>query len=362
MARHRHAHPYDPLAALTPKQQQKRAYALLGPLIAQINAQFDRQASAGGKSISDYTDLLAQRLGPMADQTHGLYAAAEAQQRADDKALADRLGALGGTVGAQAGGATGVPTGSVPDLASIGQRAANTGFASGSSKLAQLLAQGTATESYGRELPGIARMGGAQAIKDLTAQLESGRQSSLESARGKIPSILQQIQADELQKAIASQSGLISSAKLQQGAAQFGAKQGIAQATLAERARHDKATENAKMVANDISRYRATHPHSTKTGGFTPNQTQKMRSNAIEAVKALKHGQQNPHYDPTSTGYHNGVPDKQQYTMKPGKFDAPSAYKYLRNHGVPPPIADWAVGRVYGAWKTALRGQGQRPR
>lgn len=354
---------YDPLAPIPPKRLRKmaRAYtrAQFGPLLAQINAYYARQAQAGQSSIAQGTQALAAALGGAASQTHGIYAQAQNQQRADDAALAQYLQAAGQSVAASPAGA---PAGSYGNLAQFGAGAAAASAGSGSAALSRLVAEGAARENYASNLPNIGRLGGLQRARDLQLQLESGRQKEVAGLQAKIPGVVSQIEQDlanrEFQKAAAELSFTGGIQKAQISAATSAAN---TKARVAATERGQNLTHADRVVSNDISRWRATHPsragHSKAAPGLTPGQEQKTRSNAIEAAKALKHGQPNPNYDPNSTNYHNGIPDNQRWKQK-GGMKPLAVYQYLRRHGVNPVIADWAVGQVYGKWKS--KGQGKR--
>src|SRR6266487_2079997 len=172
---------YNPFAPLSPRAQSRQANqfvsAQIGPLIKALNAQFARQNQAGQSAISTGTNQLAQSLAPMARQTHQIYQTAQNQERGDITALANRLNSVGGQVAGQVGQqqqAAGIGSGGI-DLNKIGAGASNAGFSMGSSGLAQLISQGAAQENYSAQLPGIARLGGAQKSSNFRQQLESER-------------------------------------------------------------------------------------------------------------------------------------------------------------------------------------------
>jgi hypothetical protein len=180
-----------------------------------------------------------------------------------------------------------------------------------------------------------------------------------------------------LQRAIATQSGLLGAAKLQETTAYH-------QASIAQRTAAANKSYNAKMASikasaaksggtyNDNLSRAAGHAVDGKgqpiinpaTGNpykYVPKPTKekapsalsatavsKMKSNAIEATKAFKQGQPNPNYDPNSDNYHNGLPDKQQFKIPPNSHKPAWVMRYLRRHGVRDDIARWAVGQIYG--------------
>jgi hypothetical protein len=260
--------PYNPLAPTRPKALRRQAradvMAQFAPLLAEINRQFGARSSAGQASILSNTNALAAQLAPLAGQTHDIYAQAQGSQSALDTALANRLTGAGASVGGEIGaklaaaGLGGVPN----EAASVGAGAAGAGFASGSADLARLIAQGAGAESYAAQLPGFARMRGAQAGHELGAQLESERAQAAGDLRSKIPgtlaSVLQDLRNLEFQKAatnlgfqgdIYSQNAQTQRTQIQQSnanARNIRSTQAANQRSgmnVAERARHNKISE-----------------------------------------------------------------------------------------------------------------------
>lgn len=219
-------HPYNPLAPLSQKQlnqmAQRYAQAQYGPVLSQINKDYAQRAQAGASAIAGSTNQLAQALAPIAGQTHAIYGQAQQAQAGLDTGLANRLTAAGIAAQSDVGGQL-AAAGQAPSPVNLGQIGAGAGAASyglGSAALSRLVAEGAARENYGAQLPGIARLAGAQRGQDLALQLESGRQKDVGDLRSKIPGTVAQIQQDlqnrEFQKAAANLSYSGNTAALQQ--------------------------------------------------------------------------------------------------------------------------------------------------
>lgn len=331
---------YDPFAILTPKQLRRQLLAQLAPFL-----------SSGSRAIGGYTDALTRALEPAARQTRATYSRAEQEQAAVDDALAKHLSgagaALQGDLAAQLG-AAGQSTDPASAVGQVGRGAAGAGYGRGSASLSQLISEGAAAENYSGHLPDIARLGGAQ---------EQGqyRQSIL----SQLPQLLKDAQAQEFQKAIAIQSGLVSQAKLAQTASvdkarlrqgQQRIEQG--QQSLDLRAQQQQTDNLLKEAGLNLRQdqyklairreNRLAKGKARKSGGFTPGQISKLRATAIETVKDWKHG------IPATTSA-SGTVTKPAIPGKP--HDAHGAFRYLVLHGIPPTMADWAVGNVFGQWK-----------
>lgn len=239
-------HGYNPLAALTPRQQfalaRRYSRAQLMPLLAQLDREFTgKQAGAAG-----YAEQLAGRLAPLAGQTHSIYAGAENEQRSVDEALANRLAAGGQGLDSELAkqlALAGQPV--THDAARIGAGAAAANQGLGSAAVGSLIGRGAAAENYAATLPGIARLGGLQASR----QIEGERSLAADRLRSQIPGTLQRILADirgqEFQKAAAnlSYSGTLAGIQGQNQRSNM---------SLEERIRHDLSQETAQQRADRI--------------------------------------------------------------------------------------------------------------
>jgi hypothetical protein len=350
---------YNPMAPLNQKQQRqlarRYAQAQFGPVLAQINAEYARRAQSGANAISSSTQQLAAQLAPQAAQTHANYAGAQDAQAALDQAIAAKLSGAGAAASADVGkqlGAAGIPQ-SV-DLAKLGAGAGAASFGIGSAAQSRLIAQGAAAENYAGTLPALARLGGTQRGQDLALQLEHGRQTDVGNLRAKIPGAVSQIEQSlgnqEIQKSIAVQSGLISGAKLQQSQSQFQQReQRYAQQNQVSnlyKAAGLKISQEQLGIAQQREK-RLQQGKKGTAGGYTPSQISKFRATAIDTVKDWKHGV-------PGTTYADGSPKNAAIPGRPK--DARGAFRYLVNHGIPPSMADWAVGQVYGKWKVPGEG------
>jgi hypothetical protein len=365
---------YNPLAPTPPKAQRRQARryvnSMILPLLGQLNAEFTRRSQAGQAAIGAGTANLAAALAPAAGQTQANYARARAEQQTEEAAFGNRLTAAGATLQGSLGsqlGAAGIPAAAAGNLAGIGAGAGSASAAFGSANIARLIAQGAAAQEYTGQLPNIARLGGAQRAGQLGQQLESERATQAGAIRAKIPGLVSQIgqqqQAQEFQKAIAQQSGLISQQKFRADVAYKGAKLQQGQQALDIRRQQAKVTDLYKRAGLQISQQqlqiaahreeRLSRAKSGKKGGFTPKMVADFQSGAIESVQNHKHGVIDPN-DPNAW-----APDP----ANPGQFLTPKpkdprgAFVWLVNHGYPPSIADWAVGRVYGKWKSPALGK-----
>lgn len=353
---------YNYLAPRSPKQLKREIRQSVNAQIAPYLGQINRAESQGSGMIANYSEQLAHQLLDAQRQTRQNYGQAEASQASINTALANRLSGAGAAVSndlASQLAAAGQSTAPSSAVGAIGSGASNAGYASGSASLSALLAQGAAAQQYAGQLPNLARMQGVQQQGLFFGQQEKNRGDLLAKVPGLIDTATQQAQAQEFQKAVAVQSGLVDQQKLQLDTQYKQARLNQGQQSLNLRASALQTSNLFKQAGLDLRgkqfqlsvqrEHRLAQGKAGKKGGFTPTQIQKLQGNAIEAVKVLKHGQQNPNYDPSSPDYHNGIPDKRQWKSKPGA-DPHSAFRYLINHGVPPTMADWAVGSVYGKW------------
>lgn len=362
---------YSPFTPLGPRAQRRRVKALVNaqilPLIAQINAEINRRQASGSAAISGYTSRLASDLAPLAGATHATYTGAEARQSADDAALADRLTRVGGDVGASLRAQlqlAGQSTAPADAAAQQGAAAGATVAGLGSAALANLRAHGAAAETFSGQLPGIARVGGQQRIAQLLGQMENERATQVGAVRAKVPELLASVGSDvanqEFQKAVAAQSGLLDQRK-------FNLDVAYKKATIGQRSRSndiaqqraDQAAAKAQSdalfkkaglnLARDRYQLAVTNEHrlerakSGKTGGFTPTQVAHLRATAIESAKDYKHGI-------PATYYANGGIKTPAQPPHPGTTGARALFRALVNHGIPPTMADWATGEVYGRW------------
>jgi hypothetical protein len=203
MPRRRRA-PYDFLAPLNPKQRAKQAKqyvnAQYGPVLANLNADYARQARVGANTIASTTNQLATQLAPEAAHTHDIYAGAQSAQAALDAAIAAKLTGAGASLGQDVSGqlaAAGQSTAPASNLTALGAGAGAASYGIGSAALSGLIGRGAAAETAAAALPGIARLGGAQRGADFLGQVESGRQKDVSALRSKIPGTLADIQQQQ---------------------------------------------------------------------------------------------------------------------------------------------------------------------
>ena len=133
------------------------------------------------------------------------------------------------------------------------QGAANAGFAKGSAGLEQLIGQGAAAQGFAAQLPGIAGLTGLQTSRGLQAQLNKELVDQLGQARSgaasSSSSLYQHLFDQELEKAIARQSGLVNKEKL--SADRYNKQQ-----TLRYKQQKDKFDRGIKLANLGISQQR----------------------------------------------------------------------------------------------------------
>jgi hypothetical protein len=223
-----------------------------------VNRDLQGRLGSGNRAIDAYTNALASHLQPAEGRTHSNYLAAEQQQAAVDQALANRLSGSGQALQqdlASQLGAAGQDQAPAGTVGQIGAGASNAGYASGSANLSQLLSQGAAAQQFAGMLPNLARLQGQQQRGQYRSQLYS-----------ELPKLMQDAQDREFQKAVASQSGLVSMQKVAESAAYHKATLSVRQQAiraenrrtgmnLAERARHNQIGER-QQAQRDIERAR----------------------------------------------------------------------------------------------------------
>jgi hypothetical protein len=194
----------------------------LGPIIAAIRAAIEGRSQSGQAAIQGYTQQLGNLFSQAAPQTAAAYGQAQTAQSGLNTALANRLGSFGQGQQAEVGNklAYAGPSGAniAANTGTAAQGTTNANFAKGSAGTEMLNTQGAAAQAGAAALPGIAALTGLQNSKQLQAQLSSELNTQLTGAQtnasSSISSIYQHLVDQELQKAIANQSGLINKDKL----------------------------------------------------------------------------------------------------------------------------------------------------
>lgn len=167
----------DPYAALGPygsdySQAAGIAKAQLDPLVAALASSIGQQTTAGIGAIKGYTGQLAQSLGGEQQQAQGIWGAAQQAQAAQEAAFAQRLSSGGEQLAGElsqrlasvnAPAATGQMAANV---AQTGAGAGNAAYGTGSAAMGQLISQGASAQDYASKLPGLAQLGGIQAVRD----------------------------------------------------------------------------------------------------------------------------------------------------------------------------------------------------
>lgn len=254
----------DPFAPTSDPALRARAateaQSSYGPLLAQIQQAIEARSKSGMAAIGGLTGELGHLWQGVGPASQAIYGQAKQSGSQINDALANRLGQFGqglqGEMAAKAAlqNAPAGPAGQISQgAAQTAQGAANAGFARGSAGLEMLNAQGAAAGAYGAALPGIAGLTGIQSGRQLQAQLNQELGSQLSSAQtgaaSNQSSIYQHLLDQELQKAVASQSGLINKEKL--NAQQYNKRQDL----IYKRAK-DRRANTIKMQSLGISKAR----------------------------------------------------------------------------------------------------------
>jgi hypothetical protein len=284
----------DPFAPLSDAELRARAASeaqgALGPLLAQIQQAIEARSRSGMAAIGGLTNELGGLWRGVAPATQGIYGEAQKSGSQINDALANRLGQFGqGLQGEMAGKAAlqGAPAGPAGEIsqgaAQTALGAANAGFARGSAGLEMLNTQGAAAGAYGAKLPGIAGLTGIQSGRQLQAQLNQTLADQLSSAQtgaaSSQSSIYQHLLDQELQKAIASQSGLINKDKL--AAQQYNKRQ-----DLIYKRQKDKRANQIKMQSLGISAARVTEY--ARHNGISEQQAQRRLIQQGQRNKVLR--------------------------------------------------------------------------
>lgn len=254
----------DPFAPQSEDQSRARAAALmqsqLGPLMAQIQQAIEARSRSGQQAIQGYTGELGHLWQGVPAATGKAYDTARASQSGINEALANRLGSFGKDLGSEIQGKIGYAPAAVQQQVAGGaqqtaQGVANANFAKGSAGIEALNAQGAAAQAYGAALPGIAGLTGLQSSKQLQGQLNSELARQLGDARSQsqtsLASLYERERDRELQKAVASQSGLINKDKLN-------ADRTYKQQTLRYKQAKDRNDRSVKLKNLGISQQRVT--------------------------------------------------------------------------------------------------------
>lgn len=185
-----------------PPTIQRQAQGMLNPVIAALTKAANNRARLAEKAISGYTNSYANQLGQI--NAGAPYGAAESGQAAVDAALQQSLSGAGGDLASQLAARLAALQGSsgaaavgqqAQDLASRGNANATTQVASGSSSLAQLLANQADAASYSKKLPGLAKLSGLQGLKAAQQQAQQTIDAGTLQAEQQLPSIAQSIQS-----------------------------------------------------------------------------------------------------------------------------------------------------------------------
>jgi hypothetical protein len=254
----------DPFAPSSDAELQARAGqiggAQLAALIDQIRQAIEGRSRSGTAAIGSLTNQLGGLMSGVGPASQKIYDTARASGSQINDALANRLGQFGqGLAGEQAGkfALQGAPAGVAGQIAGGAQQtaqgAANAGFARGSAGTEMLNTQGAAAGAYGAALPGIAGLTGIQNERNLQAQLSKAFADQVGAAQtgaqSTIASVYQHELDQELQKAIAKQSGLVNQEKI--NAANYNKN-----AALTYKKQNDQRNRAIKLKSLGISQQR----------------------------------------------------------------------------------------------------------
>lgn len=168
--------------------------SILAPIIKQITDSENARAEAGQQAIGGYTQNAQDQLKGIDFQAP--FTGAVGGENAINTALLARLGGQGSALQDQLQGQLG---GVDPGLASaIGGNAnatangaANAGLATGDATTSSLLSQGANAGVYGKKLPAITSLAGAQDTGKLQGQVASDLKTQLGDIQSKVPGMIQ---------------------------------------------------------------------------------------------------------------------------------------------------------------------------
>jgi hypothetical protein len=269
----------DPLAPLSDAAISADASRVVNaqtkPILDQLKQLFANRSSDATKSISGLTQSLAGALSGYADSARRTYGDAQHDQSLVNAALSSELHGGGAQVANDLTGklsAANLDPAFVKTLAdaanATGAGSAGASYAIGSAELSKLIGEGAHAADFGAKLPGIAALTGLQSGKEFQSQLNRDLQTQTSDVTSKIPAAVAQLIADakarEVSKAVARQSGLLSSAKAADTAAARADSTAYRDKSFKERVRHDKATET--VAADKAAAAAAEKAKKTSTG------------------------------------------------------------------------------------------------
>jgi hypothetical protein len=313
------ADPYSQLTGyqpLTSAQIQQQAQSEISPIISAITGQANTQAANEGAQIQALTQEYANELGQM--NIAAPYQAAAPQQAAVDAALQQSLTGAGssqaaslanklaGLQGSSGAGAVGQAGG---QLASQGAASGVTQLAGGSAALSNLIANAAAGGEFGAKLPAIAKLSGLQALGQNAGQLQQTTNNAVSQAESQVPSIIQDLTANNetgLSNAVSAQQkkaaldfeNAVKQAALGQGAARIGIEQQNANTTAARAASTAAAQQDASargwasigIRAKAAQAKAKADEKKLESGGFTPAQVQRFDGTALTLAQNVYQG------------------------------------------------------------------------
>lgn len=289
----------DPLAPLSDTALRSQALGLSNQessaALGAASSAIERRSQAGTNAITGYTSALSQDLGKYADRAKAAYGQAAASQGANATALRGALAGAGQSLSSELGGklaAINAPAAAQTQVAGgaaqMGAGAANAGLAESTAGLDNLAAQGGSAQAYASALPGIAALQGGQSIKELQAQLTS----ELATAAGQITSqaaqtftsIYTHLLDQELNKALARQSGQFKNAQAQADAEYKAQMMAYRKATLIYKQSNDAANRSARVTTANKNRA-ATNARAKQTQANQNRRQNKWQTNPDGSFK-----------------------------------------------------------------------------
>lgn len=272
--RHHHRAPAylsDPLAPVPEPVLQRRVRRNIGaqtnPIIRQINA----QARAGAENISGISEALAGRLAGGQAATADIYQRARNDTMATDRALQSGLTTQGTGLAADLGKRVASAGGDPALMAQL--QAASSGAVGaqgvrGSAELGNLTLKQAAGEQFASQMPGFARLGGLQGIRDLQARKQAQLGDVAARVPGSVAQALSQARRQEYEKAVAARGFGVDYAKLdaQQSTAAAAEHGRNARAAAAEAGKNQRAA----ATSSETARHHANLEQIARRGG---NQT-----------------------------------------------------------------------------------------
>lgn len=216
--------PRDPLLPLREREIRQQARGQTMPLARELGRMLEARAAAGARNIEGVTNRLASSLGGYEQRVGDIYGKSREQLGALNQQVGSAISAAG-QQGASALAERLRLSGGDPSLAAAlgtaGAGASAAAQAYGGAELAQLISNEASGRTYAASLPGIAKLGGLQGIRELQARKQQDLAEGMSDIRSRIPGVERDIRDREVQKAVALRTFGLDEAKLYEESRQF---------------------------------------------------------------------------------------------------------------------------------------------